>query len=267
MAKEICWRSRLPGNAGTTPRAARLYMFGQVLIFSVPLFLAGISAAATTGKAISGAEFCRHSARLAARKTGVPLSVLLAISLAETGRDQDGSFQPWPWTVNMEGKGVWFQSRFNALTFAKKNFDRGARSFDIGCFQINFKWHGEAFRTINQMFEPNANALYAAKYLKQLFLEKGTWDSAAGAYHSRTPIYANAYAKRFSGIRASLLDTDFPSQSETRIFSHKTAQPPANNYPLLRLRPEAVFINGSLVAMSAHPRSKSLIIQGKGRLF
>ena len=45
----------------------------------------------------------------------------------------------------MEGKGKWFQTRDEALSYVFKHFKRGARSFDVGCFQINFKWHGQAF--------------------------------------------------------------------------------------------------------------------------
>ena len=135
---------------------------------------------------------------------GVPLSVLTAISLNETGRKNGGAFRAWPWTVNLEGKGYWFGSREEALDFARKSYERGARSFDTGCFQINYRWHGEHFRSIEEMFDPLANALYAARFLRTLYAEKGSWDGAAGAYHSRTPEFAARYAARFSRFREKL---------------------------------------------------------------
>jgi len=49
------------------------------------------------------------------------------------------------------------------------------------------------------MFDPDINATYAAKYLTELYHETGSWAQAAGYYHSRTPEYAQRYAKRFAG--------------------------------------------------------------------
>lgn len=151
---------------------------------------------------------CDEVASEAARRTGVPLSVLKAISLTETGRKRGGAFRPWPWTVNMEGKGLWFDSEDEARAYVYKAYKRGARSFDVGCFQINYKWHGEAFRSIDDMFDPLTNALYAARFLKSLHAEQGDWGRAAGAYHSRTPEFANRYQARFETLRDRLLPED-----------------------------------------------------------
>ena len=110
-------------------------------------------------------QICDAAARTASAQTGVPLTVLQAISLTETGRKSNGRIRPWPWTVNMEGKGVWFDGPDEAKAYAFRNYKRGARSFDLGCFQLNFKWHGHAFASIEEMFDPEANALYAANFL------------------------------------------------------------------------------------------------------
>jgi hypothetical protein len=106
----------------------------------------------------------------------------------------------------MEGAGHWFDSRDEALTYSLKEHERGARSFDVGCFQINYKWHGQHFASIEDMFDPMTNAQYAARYLRSLYLEQGSWEAAAGAYHSRTPELAKRYAERFSRFRSNLLD-------------------------------------------------------------
>ena len=63
-------------------------------------------------------------------------AVLKAISLTETGRKTGGQFRPWPWTVNMEGTGHWFDTLDEARAYVSREFKRGARSFDVGCFQI-----------------------------------------------------------------------------------------------------------------------------------
>lgn len=144
---------------------------------------------------------CERAAIEAARRSGVPVSVLKAISLTETGRKTDGAFRPWPWTVNMEGTGHWFDTLDEARAFVFKEFKRGARSFDVGCFQINYKWHNQAFSSIDQMFDPLSNAMYAAKFLSELYAETGDWTAAAGAYHSRTKEYADRYSARFADLR------------------------------------------------------------------
>jgi len=42
-----------------------------------------------------------------ASPSAVPLRVLEAIALAESGRTYDGTRRPWPWTVNFGGPGFW----------------------------------------------------------------------------------------------------------------------------------------------------------------
>lgn len=149
---------------------------------------------------------CERAATQASAETGVPISVLKAISLTETGRKRGGRFVPWPWTVNMEGKGAWFDTEDEARAFVYKHYKAGARSFDIGCFQINYRWHGKAFASIEEMFDPLANARYAAGFLKGLYAEIGDWGGAAGAYHSRTKEFADRYQARFEKIRARVAD-------------------------------------------------------------
>ncbi len=203
---------------------------------------------APAARASDPAALCDAAARQAADATGVPLSVLRAISLSETGRERGGKFRPWPWTVNMEGKGVWFDDATKALDFAERGFDRGARSFDVGCFQINYKWHGGHFTSIAEMFQPGANALYAARFLRDLHAELGDWVQAAGAYHSRTPKYAKRYSRRFRRIRANLKALDpakmpmhalkmvraqmAPERPLSRSVDREIAQ--LNRYPLLQ---------------------------------
>jgi hypothetical protein len=150
-------------------------------------------------------RLCEEAAARASAASGVPVSVLRAIALTETGRTRDGAFRPWPWTVNMEGKGTWFDSFEEARAYVAQHHARGARSYDVGCFQINYRWHGQHFASLDQMFDPDANAAYAARFLSELHAEFGDWSRAAGAYHSRTPYFAGKYRTRFDRIRGRLI--------------------------------------------------------------
>lgn len=147
---------------------------------------------------------CDAAARRASRATGVPPAVLLAVTRVETGRVRDGRVEPWPWTVNVAGKGYWFDTAAAADTFAARQAARGAGNFDVGCFQINHRWHGGAFPSMAAMLDPDTNALYAAKFLSRLHREFGNWEEAAGAYHSRTAVFAERYKRKFREVHARL---------------------------------------------------------------
>lgn len=155
--------------------------------------------------ALAGAEsICIDAARTAARRTGVPQEVLLAITAVETGRGQAGRMVPWPWTINDSGAGSWYATRQEAEAAARDILAAGRTSFDSGCFQLNYRWHGSAFATVADMFDPAENALYAARFLRALHEESGDWSVAAGTYHSRTPEYARRYRARFDATLAAL---------------------------------------------------------------
>lgn len=201
---------------------------------------------------IEYSQICDAVAHTVSRESGVPISVLQAITRTETGRKRNGKMQPWPWTVNMEGKGMWFDTEDEARAYVFRHFKRGARSFDVGCFQINYKWHGQAFKSIDEMFEPLANARYAAKFLQELYAETGNWSDAAGAYHSRTPKYANRYKAVFDRNRASLQTSPPPvtllAQAGNNSSNRQTV-PRINRFPLLQAGLETSRL-GSLVPLN-----------------
>lgn len=217
---------------GNNRRATRL------LLAAVAGWMAGVPALAAPGSQ-NPAALCDAVAQRAADLVGLPASVLQAITRTETGRKRGGKLSPWPWTVNMEGVGHWFETRDIAEAYAAKEFARGARSFDVGCFQINYKWHHKAFSSLEEMFDPMANALYAARFLKALHAETGSWSGAAGAYHSRTPEFAHRYRARFDRIHSNLPEPgDIPTIPDIVLAANAPqagqSVPRENRYPLLR---------------------------------
>ena len=171
-----------------------------VVLILLPLLHAAQPARA--GAAEAGAQVCEQAIAAGASREGVPQDVLHAISLTETGRPDQGRLRPWPWAINREGKGYWFATREAALAFARESLAAGRKSFDVGCFQINYLWHGRNFPSLEAMFDPDVGATYAARFLKSLY--RGDWSAAAGAYHSQTPARAGVYRARFDRIRAGL---------------------------------------------------------------
>lgn len=139
---------------------------------------------------------CARAIDHAAHRAGVPLQVLWAMALVESGHTVNGDFVPWPWTTNEAGKARRFSSRSEAETHLHDRLAAGVRNIDIGCLQVNYHWHAQRFETPEDMFDPDLNAFYAATYLKGLYRQSGDWVNAIGQYHSRQPERAGDYAQK-----------------------------------------------------------------------
>ena len=177
------------------------------------------------------AGLCIDAALAAARQTGVPIQVLLALTLTETGRtDADGGLAPWAWTLNQGGDGQWFDSREQAAAQLQTALDSGASNVDIGCFQLNWHWHGASFASAEAMLDPGANALYAAQHLLALYDSGGSWGAAVSAYHSATPEHAERYMARFEPIYDGLERLAAASSPPDAPLG----PPRENRFPLLR---------------------------------
>ncbi|MFP7569308.1 lytic transglycosylase domain-containing protein [Marivita sp. S2033] len=166
------------------------------------------------GVSIAQANICDAAAYRAAQESGVPAEVMLAITRLETGRGS--GIEPWPWTVNHAGDGTWFKSEDEARTYVFSKVKRGVSNIDIGCFQINYRWHSDGFRSLDDMFNPDLNAAHAAGFLKSLYDEFGNWTEAAGAYHSRTPKYAERYKIKFRDFRTRVASLSPPEVAKPK---------------------------------------------------
>lgn len=188
----------------------------------------------------SPGPLCDNAAALASQATGVPIDILLAISRVESGRRQDDGFGPWPWTINADGKGAFFDAKADAVAAAGVHLTDGTDTFDVGCFQLNYRYHGQAFATFEDMFDPDQNANYAARFLMSLYEEKGSWADAVAAYHSRTPDLAGTYLKRVKAV------LDGPNVGDPVALVPVVLR--QNNFPLLQPGAQGSF--GSIFPIS-----------------
>ena len=62
--------------------------------------------------------------------------------------------------------------------------------------QINYKWHGDKFSSIEDMLSPEVNIQYAAKLLAKLKQQHGNWHKAIRIYHSSNLKYHRQYSRR-----------------------------------------------------------------------
>ncbi len=143
-----------------------------------------------------------EAAIAAAQKTPrIPDKLMPAISRVESGRLDPLTKQvrAWPWTINVEGAGFFFDSKEQAIDAVQTLQARGTRSIDVGCMQVNLMHHPTAFASLDEAFDPAANARYAARFLSALFRQTGDWSLATANYHSANADRGEDYQRRVFG--------------------------------------------------------------------
>jgi hypothetical protein len=141
---------------------------------------------------------CRRAITAAERSHNIPSHLLAAIARVESGRRDpaSGGFDPWPWTINMDGQGSFYDSKTQAVAAAASMRSHTATSIDVGCMQISLTFHPDAFSDLDQAFDPGSNAEYAARFLVQLFEKTNSWPRAVEMYHSATVGLGEEYGRR-----------------------------------------------------------------------
>ncbi len=150
----------------------------------------------------SPSEQCRSAIAIAEQSHAVPPQLLAAIGHVESGRrdPSTGIGGAWPWSINAEGQGAWFESKSEAVKAVEDLQGRGVRSIDVGCMQVNLKYHPVAFADLAQAFDPVTNADYAARFLVRLYGLTGVWTTAAAYYHSADPAEGEPYAAKVAAV-------------------------------------------------------------------
>jgi hypothetical protein len=86
--------------------------------------------------------------------------------------------------MNVDGRTLHFHTLEAAVQAYREERSKGARLIDVGCMQINVKWHADRFRSVEHMFDPRSNVEYAALFLKQLRERHGAWTVAVARYNA-----------------------------------------------------------------------------------
>lgn len=197
---------------------------------------------------------CDQAAARAERDWSVPVGVLAAVGAVESGRASVAHTGPvaWPWTINADGQGYFFASKAEAVRAVAALLARSARFVDVGCFQVDLAFHGSAFASLEDAFDPETNARVAARILVRGRLGEQDWSGAVARYHSATPALGMEYLQR---VRAAF------QQARSRVFSILLDDKVVPAYVIL-LSPQARQVR---VLTSADPAPGTLTPPGPAR--
>lgn len=188
-----------------------------------------LSGTARAADSLAAAVLCETAIASAEYSGRLPPHLLNAIALVESGRydERAGAVRPWPWTINVEGEGHFYASKGDAIAAVQAFRARGVRSIDVGCMQVNLMFHPDAFASLDEAFDPRANASYAAQFLNRLRGPSSDWSHAIAAYHSETPALGDPYRAmvmlRWNGPNIRFASTVQPAQ-------YRAFQPPEAVY-------------------------------------
>lgn len=200
---------------------------------------------------------CRRETERQERQAGLPRNLLTALSHVESGRWDDAreAKVAWPWTVMAEGRGRYFRTKAEAVSEVRGLQARGVKNIDVGCMQINLMYHGTAFDSLEEAFDPAANVGYAVEFLTNLYEETGAWTRAATRYHSATEVHAVRYsgvlAKEWTRLNRDTGTALSPVElaSGNRPVTLAAALPaPAPRQPILSVKP--LFTPAQLAALN-----------------
>lgn len=180
------------------PKLAALALF----VFALPAWAAEpVPPSARAEVAGSPYADCEAAIAAAEKAPRIPDKLMPAISRVESGRLDPATrrVRAWPWTINVEGVGAFFESKQQAVAAVRSYQARGVRSIDVGCMQVNLMHHPTAFATLDDAFDPAVNATYAARFLQALYRQTGNWNLATANYHSADADRGEDYQRRVFG--------------------------------------------------------------------
>ncbi len=259
---------------GPAGRLGKLHGNGRSVLLGFWLLLAGLMvepwpvfANQVFGPPVDPSALCQAAISFAEQTQALPSGMLHSIGIVESGRPDavTGRSEPWPWTIDANGAGHVYATEQDAIAAARAFEAAGVTSLDVGCLQVNLQQHPDAFATLDHAFAPAENALYAARFVRQLKTQLGSWNAAIAGYHSQTPALGLPYEQRVLAVWQSnggpqialgaAPAMPLPEAKPVLDASGKADLPkqPASQLPANH--PAALFAAGGFQFMALHQRA------------
>lgn len=213
-----------------------LGLIGMMLLGSVLLAFSAGNPAYSSYRNIAmtppagDAGLCLAAIKVAESSRNLPKHLLHAIALTESGfwRQESRSQVPWPWTVTVNGDGQYFESPHHAADYIRGLLRDGVTNIDVGCMQINLRYHGLAFETIEEALSPVNNVAYAVSFLEDLRERNGAWGKAIRYYHSgnwrRGSLYRVKVQEKWTELRQTEATIKAVQQPERQVPEYQKFQ-------------------------------------------
>jgi hypothetical protein len=155
----------------------------------------GCGLALAAWSADASGQGCAAFIQASEAREGIPTGLLGAIARVESGGGPyAGDDAGWPWTLNATTEGgQYFARKDDAVAAVRALLSRGVRSVDVGCMQMNLKYHPDAFGSLGDAFDPEHNVAAAARFLKELHATTGSWEEAVARYHNSDAVVGADY--------------------------------------------------------------------------
>ena len=187
----------------------------------------------------ANANLCKKYISRYEQEYNLPINLLMAVAIQESGKFNRHTQQkePYPWAVNVHGKGYYLDSKYELSSIVKQLNKHGVRSIDVGCMQINLRYHIHNFNSISDAIHPQNNIRYAAQLLRKYYDKYGNWKQAIANYHiggnsnmhSRGVLYAKKVLKLWNNEINNLI-----AKHGTEIMY------PNTNFVTIAYKPERV---------------------------
>ncbi|MBA4791096.1 MAG: transglycosylase SLT domain-containing protein [Rhizobiales bacterium] len=205
-------------------------MKARRLLAAIVLAAASASGAAAAPEKLK-LGVCEAEIARASAKFGVPLPILYAVGLTESGGN--GTLQPLlvaTKTVSYVGK-----DRTDAIRKFNEIRATGTELIDLGCLQANYYWHKAEFNSLEEMFDPRANVEQAARFLSELYKRHKSWVMAAARYNAG-PKNTPAQQRYVCNVMRNLVRSGFGSwTAQAKAFCD--APPDAVGTPVAQAAP------------------------------
>ena len=120
---------------------------------------------------------------------------------------------------------MFFDTKAKALEYLKKNITPAFKNIDVGCMQINVRWHRKNFDTLEAMINPRKNIEYAALFLSNLKSAHGSWEEAIKHYHSSTPKLNVKYYAKVQKAWSKKTDNESLVQTASLVLNEEILYP------------------------------------------
>lgn len=146
----------------------------------------------------------------AGRAHGLDPHLLYSVAIVESRHEspvRDGSLHPWPYSLNIEGRGVYFENLTDAVSELKAISQASPKAnVDVGPLQISLTWHGHRVENPASLLDLTTAAHVGAEILSEAIASaEGDLELGVGRYHHwRDESRARMYGARVLAVYESI---------------------------------------------------------------